>query len=75
MSDGHRMSVTYNGQNDTFTVSLTGRGDDCPNDGMTVVSFAGTWYEALQVSMYKHHILAEGDWSKSKVVANRPRFG
>jgi hypothetical protein len=72
---GHRVSVSYNGQNDTFNVSLTGKGDSCVNDGMTLVSFATTWFDALQVAMYKHHVIAEGEWSSGEVVAKRPRFG
>lgn len=59
---GYRVGVSYNTGNDAFIVSVTCRNDDSPNSGKTFTAFAGTWWEALQVAVFKHYFVAREIW-------------
>jgi len=72
---GYRISFSTNPQNDTVTCSLTCKDDDSPNAGMTLTSFAGTWWEALMVSCYKHYVVSAEVWAGPDAAATRPKFG
>lgn len=75
VASGHRVSFSYNSQNDSTICSLTGREGCGANEGKTLTSYADGWYTALQVALYKHYVLAEQDWSKAGTTSQRPRFG
>ena len=75
LQDGYRIAFSYNSANDAFTVSVTCRDDDSPNKGMTFTAFAGDWYTALQVALYKHYVVAEGDWNTISAPRQLPLFG
>jgi len=75
LETGHRVSLTYNYQNDSVVASLTGRGEDCRNDGMTVTSYAEDWVTALQVAAYKHFVVAAGAWEKHAKTRTQGAFG
>lgn len=63
---GHKQSLTWNKQNETYVFSFTGNEGAGKHEGYTLSAFAGDWYIALRVLLYKHHVLLEGDWSKAK---------
>lgn len=63
---GHKQSLTWNKQNETFVFSLTGNDGSGKHEGYTLSAFAGDWYIALRVLLYKHCVLLEGDWTKAK---------
>lgn len=60
--DGYRVGVTWSGEQQAYTVSLTGRGADCPNNGLCMTSFAKTLPTALWLAIYKHTIVCEERW-------------
>lgn len=60
---GHKLSVTFNKQNDQFVASFTGQTDTGKNEGYTLSAYAKTWYDAVRVLCFKHNVLLEGNWS------------
>jgi len=75
LSEGYRLSFSYNPQTDAVTCSMTCRNEASGNNGKTVTSFASNWVTALQVSLYKHYVVSEGDWGNGSQAAARPVFG
>lgn len=63
---GHKLSVTYNKQNDQFVASLTGAATAGNSAGYTLSAFAHVWYEALRVLMFKHVVILGQDWTAAK---------
>lgn len=59
----YKVSFSFNPASNAVLCSMTCRAEDDPNEGKTMVSFAGGWYDALLVALYKHHVIAKGDWT------------
>lgn len=68
LSEGAKLSVAYDRVNESYVASLTGRLAQCCPERMCATARAGTLDEAVALIVYKHVILADGDWS-----AYRPR--
>lgn len=68
ISSGHKLSVTYNKQNDQFVASFTGQAGTGKNEGFTLSAYAKNWYDAIRVLAFKHSVLLEGVWAAA---ANR----
>jgi len=66
IGSGHKLSVTYNRQNDQFVASYTGQTGTKGNEGFTLSAYAKDWYNAVRVLAYKHTILLESDWTLAK---------
>lgn len=62
---GHKLSVTFNKQNDQFVASFTGQTDTGDNEGYTLSAYAKTWYDAVRVLCFKHAVLLEGSWDRA----------
>jgi len=75
LSSGYRIGFSYDERTEAVICSLTCRDEDSPNSGKTMTSFAGDWYEALRVSLYKHCFFLQGEWVGEKVASARPKFG
>ena len=75
LENGYRLGFTYNPQNDAFICSVTCKAVGNPNEGKTYTAFAASWFEALEVALYKHFVVAETIWSGEEAGANRPAFG
>lgn len=75
MVEGYRFSFSHNKQNDAMIVSVTCKNDDSPNVGCTYTSFAGDWFAALRVAVYKHIVVAEGQWVRDGKPVARAEFG
>ena len=60
--DGYRVGVTWSGEHQAYTVSLTGRKSGGVNEGLCMTSFARTLDTAMWLAIYKHVVVAEGDW-------------
>jgi len=59
----HKVNVSYNGQNDSFIVSVTGKPEDCDNANKCFTSHGKTWKMALWVALYKYHVVWQrGVW-------------
>lgn len=59
----YKISFSFNPATNSVLCSMTCRADGDPNEGKTLVSFAGGWYDALLVSLYKHKVVAKGNWA------------
>lgn len=75
LSSGYRVGVSYNSGNSAFIVSVTCRDDSSPNVGCTFTSFAGEWWTAIKVALYKHYVVTEGDWKKGGKANTTGHFG
>lgn len=60
--DGYRVGVTWAGEQQSYTVSVTCRLAGSPNQGLCMTSFAKTLDVALMLALYKHQVIAEGQW-------------
>lgn len=63
---GHKLSVTYNKQNDQFVASFTGQTGTEGNEGYTLSAYGKVWYDAVRVLCYKHAVLLDCDWLRAK---------
>lgn len=65
MTHGHKVSLSYNRQNETFGASFTGTDPDGSNKGFTLSAFAADWYTAVRVLVFKHAVLLDFDWKNA----------
>jgi len=72
--DGYRVGVSWSGEQQSYTVSMTCRNPKSPNMGLCMTSFAGDLEKAISLANYKHCIVTEEVWSKG-VVAAEEDFG
>lgn len=63
--DGYRVGVSWSGEHQSYTVSLTGRADDSPNKGLCMTSFAGKLDVAIWLALFKHRVVTRGRWIES----------
>jgi hypothetical protein len=66
---GHKLSISFNKQNDTFVCSFTGNDGTGKHEGYTLTAYAGDWYIAVRALVFKHAVLLNSDWT---VAADRP---
>jgi hypothetical protein len=71
----YRVGFAYNVQNDAVICSVTCKDEDGVNSGKTFTSFAGTWYDALRVSLYKHYVICEEKWPGEGSKSGKVAFG
>jgi len=64
LGEGYKLTLTYNGQSDTYNCAITCNAEKHENEGYTMSAFAHTAYIAMKLLMYKHTVLLEGDWDK-----------
>lgn len=62
LSEGIKFSAAYDRENESFVVSYTGRLVALSPDRFCVTSRAGTLPQALALAVYKHEVMAEGDY-------------
>lgn len=72
---GYRIGISFNGQTQSYIVSLTCRDEHSPNAGCTVTSHAGDWWFALAVMCYKHYVVAREDWTSLSPSGPSAAFG
>lgn len=60
--DGYRVGVSWSGEQSAYTVSLTCRDADSPNNGLCMTSFAKTLETAIRLAVFKHVVVTEGRW-------------
>lgn len=60
---GYRVGVTWSGEHQSYTVSLTCRDPESPNNGLCMTSYSGDLRKAIQLAWFKHHSVAHEDWS------------
>lgn len=64
LADGYKFSLSYDGDNQSFIATYTGAGWDGCNVRCAMSARAGTWFEALALLVWKHHIHAGRDWGQ-----------
>lgn len=69
VAHGHKMSLTFNKQNDTFVASFTGNEGTKDHEGYTLSAYAGDWYLAVRALLFKHTVLLDLNW---KNASDRP---
>jgi len=72
---GYKVTFSYRFDSQSVICSLTCRNEESVNHGKTLTSFAGSWYEALRVAVYKHFIALNSSWVEVSKMDTRPRFG
>lgn len=60
--DGYRVGVSWSGEHQSYTVSLTGRAEGSANNGLCMTSFAGSLEMALWLALFKHIVVTDGKW-------------
>lgn len=60
--DGYRVGVSWSGEQQAYTVSLTCRDTENPNNGLCMTSFAKTLSTALWLALYKHLEVTRERW-------------
>lgn len=63
---GHKFTMSFNKQNETFVAAFTGNEGTADNAGYTLSAFGRSWYDAIRVLLFKHAVLLDGDWSVAK---------
>lgn len=63
---GHKLSLTFNKQSETFVASFTGNEGAGKHEGYTLSAYAGDWYLAVRAIVFKHAVLLAGDWQTAK---------
>lgn len=60
---GYRVGVSWSGEHQSYTVSLTCRNPGDPNNGLCMTSFARDIQTAVMLCVFKHHALANLVWT------------
>ena len=70
---GHKMTLSFNEQNDSHICSVTGKPDDCINASRCYTSHGKTYLMAMWVALYKFHVIwKRGVWES---LAEESDFG
>ena len=60
--DGYRVGCAWNGESQAYTVSMTGRAEGNPNNGLCMTAFAKDLPTAIGLACYKHTVVCDEDW-------------
>jgi len=60
--DGYRVGCAWDAERQAYTVSLTCRNFDSPNNGLCMTSFAKNIRTAVGLAVYKHTVITVEDW-------------
>jgi len=60
--DGYRIGVSWSGEHQSYTVSMTCRNPQSPNFGLCMTAFAGELMKAISLANFKHVIVTEEVW-------------
>ena len=60
--DGYRVGVTWSGEHQSYTLSLTCRDEKSPNNGLCMTSFAGDLVTVIALAVYKHCVVTNERW-------------
>lgn len=62
VDDGYRVGVTWSGEHQSYTLSLTCRDAKSPNYNLCMTSFAGDLVTVIALAVYKHCVVTEETW-------------
>lgn len=60
--DGYRVGCAWNSESQSYIVSMTGRAEGNPNNGLCMTSFAKDVFTAIGLACYKHTIVCNENW-------------
>lgn len=72
--DGYRVGVSWSGEQQAYTISLTCRNSESVNNGMCMTSFAGTLETAVRLAVFKHVVVCNERWVEASFGGNE-EFG
>lgn len=67
VTEGYRLSLSFNKRNDSYIASLTGAEGAGGNEGYTLSAFGKDVATAIRVLAYKDSFILEGVWENAKV--------
>lgn len=59
-ADEYRISIGWDGENQTFIASMTWKGEKGDNTGKCLTARADSWLEAMAMVTFKHLVLFDG---------------
>lgn len=59
---GYRVGCAWSGEHQSYTVSVTCRSPEQPNNGLCMTSFAKSLHQAVCLAWFKHSVIAYGAW-------------
>lgn len=59
---GYRFGCSWSGEQQAYTVSMTCRNEESPNNGLCMTSFARFLKQAMRLALFKHDVVTEGAW-------------
>lgn len=62
LGEGIKFSASYDRENECYIVTYTGKLVSLTHDRYSCTSRAGTLSQALALAVYKHEVMAEGDY-------------
>lgn len=75
VDEGYRMSFSKDYRQDAVICSVTCKQEGSPNEGCTFTAFAGSWFAALQVALYKHFVVSKENWNANAQLPSGELFG
>lgn len=60
--DGYRVGCSWSGETQAYTVSLTCRNAESPNNGLCMTSFAKDLHMAVALAVFKHTVMTGERW-------------
>lgn len=75
MANGYRFTFGIDGKSNAVVSSVNCKDQASENHGWLLTSFAGTWWEALVYSLYKHFYILEEVWGDAEASSAETRFG
>lgn len=71
---GYRVGVSWSGEHQTYTVSVTCRDDQSENNGLCMTSFSRSLEQAVLLAWFKHAVVCEFRWRQFEPDVSQ-RFG
>lgn len=71
VEEGYKLTFSLDTYNNAYVCSLTGKGDDNPNNGLTLSGRGGSILGAMASLWYKHDVVLERDWTSANTAKPR----
>lgn len=72
--DGYRVGVSWSGEHQSYTVSVTCRDEESGNNGLCMTSFAGSLERGILLAWYKHDVICKRVWT-DRIPPREETFG
>lgn len=72
---GYKLSISWNEKTQSLILAATGQEKAGSNAGYTLSAHAKDLAKASHVLLYKHMVMAEGDWHREGLYQNDEDFG